>query len=64
MTEKQYLMEMLCCTPLELLNGRISNDSDTPTWLAEIDTSDVKRAIELYEEPKYKRIREEMKRTL
>lgn len=59
MTEKEYLLEMLCCLPKELLEKRIKGQREMRGyWLNEIDVEIIKQALLVYDEPMYKGIRE------
>ena len=53
MTEHEYIIEMLCCTPIELLESRLEGDNDKDA---------VKEAIEKYYWPLYAKKRAEMLR--
>ena len=65
MTEHEYTIEMLCCTPLELLDKRLAGDCDEiPVWLTKIPQSDVQEARALYFEPSYAKIRDDMLREM
>lgn len=61
MTEREYTLEMLCCTPMELLRKRLEgNHNEVPEWLAGISQEIICEAIESYDEPSYAKKRFEM----
>lgn len=64
MTEKEFLKEMLCCTPRELLVGRLNGSLEIPSWLSGVDADDVKAALDDYDEPKFKKMRDSAINTL
>ena len=65
MTEHEYTIEMLCCTPIELLNKRLAGENDEiPKWLIGIPQNEVEEAIKLYYEPFYADKRAEMLRCI
>ena len=64
MTGQEYLIEILCCLPKELLNKRMKNSKEIPLWLEEIEEKNIKIAIKRYDEQRYKIIREQMLETL
>lgn len=65
MTESEYLLEMLCCLPLELLKDRIHHKEHlVPDWLKRIDGSDVERAITHYNDDVYIKARKVQADTL
>ena len=58
MTEKEYLLEMLCCLPKELLQKRVKEQIEIQEyWLNEIDVEIIRQALLVYDEPMYKEIR-------
>lgn len=61
MTEHEYIIEMLCCTPIELLESSLEGDNDKiPKWLTGIPKEAIKDAIERYYWPTYAKKRAEM----
>lgn len=65
MTEHEYTIEMLCCTPIELLDKRLEGKSDEiPEWLTGIPQNEIEDARRLYYEPHYAKIRAEMLRNI
>ena len=61
MTEKEYMLEMLCTnTTKETLNKRLNHlDNEIPEWLIKFDENLVKEAIQIYDDEKYVKIRKE-----
>ena len=59
MTEKEYMLEMLCTSATkEMLNNKINHCySKIPDWLIKFDENLVKEAIEIYDNEKYVEIR-------
>ena len=53
MTEKEWLIEMLCCLPKESLYNRINGKQSTPEWLSQISIEDVREALNLYDVEEY-----------
>ena len=65
MTEHEYTIEMLCCTPIELVERRLEENNDTiPKWLIGIPEDAIKEAIEKYYWPSYAEKRAEMLRNI
>lgn len=65
MTEQEYILEMLCSLPLELLKDRIHHkEHSVPDWLKNIDDNDVKQAILHYNDDLYIEIRKLEKETI
>ena len=58
MSEHEYLLEMLCCLPKELLFLKLNKFDKIPDWLKGIDNNVIKEAIELYENLEYAEQRE------
>ena len=61
MSEKEYMIELLVCVPKRTLSLRISNPNSRflPKWIRTTETEYVKEAVKVYNESKYKHIREE-----
>ena len=59
MTEKEYMLEMLCTSATkEMLNKRLNHlDNEIPEWLIKFDENLVKEAIQVYDDEKYADIR-------
>ena len=54
MTEKEYMLEMLCCTPMELLEKRLENkEAEIPSWLLGIPKALIEEAITIYYKEPY-----------
>ncbi len=64
MTEKEYLLEMLCCLPKELILLKLNNSNNIPKWLKGIDNATVKEALDIYDTPKYVNIRKRQEEIL
>ncbi len=64
MTEKEYLLEMLCCLPKELILLKLNNSNNIPKWLKGIDNATVKEALDFYDTPKYVNIRKRQEEIL
>ena len=65
MTEREYILEMLCCTPMELLEARLENkDSEIPRWLVGIPKNLVEEAVKSYHEDNYAKKRDAMLRCM
>lgn len=63
MSEREYILEMLCCTPKEVLLKRITGDIDDPSyWINQIPDELVAEAIAMYDLDPYKAKREEQQR--
>lgn len=60
MTEHEYVLEMLCCLPKELLTSKLENSDMIPEWLLNIDNESISEALEHYDTEKYAKIREKM----
>lgn len=58
MTEEEFMIEMLCCLPKELLIKKLKGDNDIPDFLITMDDFYVHSAIEHYEDTKYVNVRE------
>lgn len=58
MTEKEFLLEMLCCLPKETLLLKLDNSTEIPKWLKNIDNHIVREAIDKYDSKKYSEHRE------
>ena len=64
MTEKEFVIEMLCCLPRELLELRHSGSDEIPDWLKKTDDALVQAAHDLYDDPKYIKMRKEQEDAL
>ena len=64
MTEEEYLLEMLCCLPKELLTQRMANARNVPAWLKGIEVEDVSCALRHYNDEAYQKMREEQEKYL
>ena len=65
MTENEYIIEMLCCTPLELLEKRLKGENeDIPIWLLGISLDLIKEAREKYYDSTYSKKRADMLRCI
>ena len=62
MTEKEYVIEMLCSLPEDLLISRKQKKSNIPKWLELIDDKDVEDACLVYNDEKYVKIRKEQEK--
>ena len=64
MTEKEYIIEMLCSTTKDNLIRRLQGDKDLPDWLLSYDESIVEEALAKYDIDVYKKMREEQEKYL
>ncbi len=62
MTEKEWLIEMLCCLPKTTLINRAAGKKSGSEWLNRIDVKYVKDAIGVYDNEEYVKIREEQEK--
>ena len=62
MTEKEWLIEMLCCLPKTTLIKRAAGKKTGSEWLNRIDVKCVKDAIGVYDNEEYVKIREEQEK--
>ena len=60
MTEKEFIIEMLCCIPKELLEKRKRNSIAVPNWLKKTEMDYVVEALGKYDDKYYRKIREDM----
>jgi len=61
MTDRECQIEILCCTPIELLVKRIERKCDEiPEWLVGIPDELIVEAREKYYDPAHQKKREEM----
>lgn len=61
MTEREYTIEMLCCTPIELLEKRTEGRyEEIPEWLIGISDELINEARAKYYDPVYATKRAEM----
>ena len=60
MTEKEYLIESLCYLPKEILEQKLKTQIEPiEHWLNSVDNDLVKHALTIYDNPSYKKIREQ-----
>ena len=60
MTEKEFILEMLCSLPISILETRVKNEYEKiPSWLNKIEITYVCEAIKHYNDEKYKMMRQE-----
>ncbi|MBQ8300816.1 MAG: hypothetical protein IJX57_02485 [Clostridia bacterium] len=59
--EREYIIQMLCSVPKELLQHKIKKSVGLPEWLTSINVSTVKEALKVYDEPKYVKFRKKEK---
>lgn len=65
MTEHEYVVEMLCCLPKEvLLNYAEGKTVGIPSWLIGIKKEEVLEALERYDEPAFRMNRSEQQKYL
>lgn len=65
MTEREYTIEMLCCTPIELLMKRAEGKYEgIPEWLIGMSDELIEEARAKYYDPAYVKIRAEMLRCI
>lgn len=58
MTEHEFLIDMLCSLPREILLNYLQGDKrDIPDWMKGIDKADVQEALERYNEPSFQDVR-------
>ena len=53
MTEQEFILEMLCSLPLDLLQKRNNNEQDIPEWLKRTEKMLIQQALEHYNDEEY-----------
>lgn len=66
MSEKEYIVEMLCCIPKRTLTLRANHPASNflPKWLKTTETDYIQEALRVYNEEKYVKMRKEMSKSL
>lgn len=58
MTEKEYVIEMLCCLSKEMLENALENADTIPDWLRETDKEYIEEALKSYDDKRFVEMRE------
>lgn len=66
MSEKEYVIEMLCCIPKRTLTLRANHPASNflPKWLKTTENDYIQEALRVYYEEKYVKMREEILKNL
>ena len=57
MTEHEYIIEMLCCLPMDILKQRAAHKVQASSWLRRIDDATIQEAIDRYNEQSFTKAR-------
>ena len=60
MTEKEYVIEMICSLPKYYLLARLKKNWPSPKIVRGFEEDVVREALQLYDCPKYKKMRKEL----